>query len=362
MPAVITAAPVHNKMKTPHEAGPRRLAPCLPWLAALVLTVFGPLPICHADESEPAIDFHGYGQLSESKNASAPDDGVETGYELSLLAIWRIRPDWKAWLQLAHYSETHATRVEWAFVDWAVSGSTSVRAGQTRLPMGMINEARDVQALRNSASLPLLYEGDHALIDEAIRGVIVEQRKAIAQAGEIVAEYYAAGAVIADQASAQSARIVGGRVQWMSPFPGWDFAASAYAGRAAPSTASGTWSDRHAVVLSAKWHATAQWDLTGEYGSGRLDGTGMRAGYLQLDHPLAANWALFMRAESSRRQVDIDGTTDVHERYSGGLAWKLSPHWGARLEAGRNRPSTSGGSAAAAPAWNDATLSVNYYR
>ncbi len=79
-----------------------------------------------------------------------------------------MQPDWKAWLQLAHYSETHATRVEWAFVDWAVSGSTSVRTGQTRLP-SFVSEiphnAEDVAiasafiALAHSLNLRVVAEG-----------------------------------------------------------------------------------------------------------------------------------------------------------------------------------------------------------
>jgi hypothetical protein len=47
-----------------------------------------------------------------------------------------------------------------------------------------------------------------------------------------------------------------------------------------------------------------------------------------------------------------------------GLAWKPSPHWGFRLEAGTNRhspaePSSSGSSPRTQ--WNDVAVSFNFY-
>lgn len=342
----------------------RRTAQHVPRLAAAIAALaLGPL--CHAQDAERAFDLHGYGQASEVKNASAPGGAFELDYNASLLGVWRIRPDFRAWVQFAHYRESHQTRLEWAFLDWDVSAATTLRLGQSRVPMGLVNEARDVQTLRNSVSNPLLYGGGHGLIDEALRGAVVEHRSESVHTGGLVAEYYIAAATIRDESSAVPARIAGGRLQWTPPSSSWNFAASAYAGRQAPESAAQTgWSARRALVLSAKVH-TVGWDFTGEFGAGRSDEGTLRVGYVQAERDISAQHAVFARAESSsRRRADVDDATERRDRLAAGLAWKPSPRWGCRIEAGTNHASpTATQPAATTPrtSWNDVAVSVNFY-
>ena len=304
--------------------------------AAFVAVSLG--TVCHAQDAERTVDLHAYGQVSEVRNLSAPGGGFELDYNVAALGVWRIRPDVRAWLQLARYRELNETRVEWAFLDWDVSASTTLRLGQSRVPMGLVNEARDVQTLRNSLTKPFLYDGEHGLVDEALRGVIAEHRRESVEHGGLVVEGYATGATIRDESSAIPARLLGGRVQWTPPSSSWTLSASAYAGRQAPEDADESgWSSRHALVVSAKVRAMG-WDLTGEIGTGRSGEGTIRVGYLQGDRDLSGQHTLFMRAESSRRQPADEGP-EWRDRLSAGLAWKPSPHWGCRIELGANRAS-----------------------
>jgi len=333
---------------------------------ASALCAFALAPACCAQDAERAFDVHGYGQASELKSVSAPGGGFEFDYDLSVLGVWRVRPDFRAWVQLARYRELNGTRLEWAFLDWDVSASTTLRLGQARVPMGLINEARDVQTLRNSVSKPLLYDGEHGLVDEALRGVVLEHRRESADTGNLIAEAYAAGATIRDESSAVSARVVGGRVQW-TPSSSWNIAASAYVGRQAPHADEAPgWSSRRALVLSTKLHAM-DWDLSAEAGAGRSSEGTLRVGYLQGDREISPQHAVFARVESSDRQAaagDARETAERRTRLAAGVAWKPSPRWGCRLEAGSNRASpTIPNPPATAPRtrWNDVAVGVNFY-
>jgi len=330
------------------------------------LCAFALAPACHAQDAEGAFAVHGYGQASALKSVSAPGGKFQLDYDLSVLGVWRVRPDFRAWVQLARYRELNSTRLEWAFLDWDVSGSTTLRLGQTRVPMGLVNEARDVQTLRNSVSKPLLYDGAHGLVDEALRGVVVEHRHESADTGNLVAETYASGATIRDESSAVAARLVGGRVQW-TPSSSWNIAASAYAGRqAAQAEEAAGWRSRRALVLSAKLHAM-DWDLSAELGAGRSGEGTLRVGYLQGERDISPQHAVFARVESSDRQAaagDARETAEQRTRLAAGVAWKPSPRWGCRLEAGSNRASpTIPHPPATAPRtrWNDLAVGVNFY-
>jgi len=346
--------------------------PCALHRLAVLTTAVAALALgsaCHAQEAEQTaertFDLHGYGQVSEVKNESAPGGSVGFDYDLSVLGVWRMRPDLRAWVQIARYKES-STRLEWAFLDWDVSSATTVRLGQARVPMGLVNEARDVQTLRNSNSIPMLYDEDHGLVDEALRGVIVEHRRESSTTGGLVAEAYAAGSMVSDETSnGVSARIVGARLQWTPPSSDWTFAASAYGGRQAslePDVAPGRHA-RYALVLSAKLHAMS-WDFSGELGTGRTGEGKVRVGYLQADREVAPQSAFFVRAESAhRRSLDDDGS-GWRSRLATGMAWKPSPHWGLRVEAGTNRASPTESSSLGSPArtqWNDVAVSFNFY-
>jgi len=336
-------------------------------LAALATAIagFALAPACHAQDGEGAFELHGYGQVSEVRNESAPGGRFEFDYDLSVLGVWRMQSDLRAWAQVARYKESK-TRLEWAFLDWDVSAATTVRLGQARVPMGLVNEARDVQTLRNSIGMPMLYDEEHGLVDEALRGVIIEHRRESPQTGGLVAETYVAGSMVCDEHSnGVSARIVGGRVQWTPPSSPWTFAASAYGGRQAssePDAAPGRRA-RHALVISAKVHAM-DWDFSGELGTGRTGEGKLRVGYLQADREIAPQSAFFARAESSHRHGSGDEASEWRDRLAMGLAWKPSPHWGFRIEAGTNRASpTQSSPPAASPRtqWNDVAASFNFY-
>ena len=217
------------------------------------------------------------------------------------------------------------------------------------------------------AALVLLKPLDAAAADDAVVvSVILEHRRESSTRGGLVAEAYAAGSMVSDETSnGVSARIVGARLQWTPPSSDWTFAASAYGGRQAssePDVAPGRHA-RHALVLSAKLHAV-DWGFSGEIGAGRTGEGKIRVGYLQADREIAPQLAFFVRAESAhRRSLDDDGS-GWRSRLATGVAWKPSPYWGLRVEAGTNRASpTESSSLGSRPRtqWNDVAVSFNFY-
>jgi hypothetical protein len=352
-------------MQAPCKVGRPRASYRLAALASAIAG-FALAPACHAQDAERAFDLHGYGQISEVRNESAPGGRFEFDYDLSAQGVWRMRPDLRVWVQVARYKEA-GTRLEWAFLDWDVSAATTMRLGQTRVPMGLINEARDVQTLRNSISMPMLYDEERGLIAEAMRGVVVEHRRESAQIGGLVAEGYAAGSIVSGEHSGgMSARIVGGRLQWTPLSSDWTFAASAHGGgqaSAEPDAAPGRHA-RHALVLSAKTRVM-NWDFGSEIGTGRTGEGKVRVGYVQAERGIGLQSVFFVRADSSHRRSVDDDASERRSRLAMGLAWKPSASWGFRIEAGTNRhaPPAESSSPATPPRaqWNDVAVSFNFY-
>ena len=126
------------------------------------------------------IEVHGFGDLGhEVANANATGRGLgdrETGHNLSLVGVWQATDRLKAWAQLFQSSELGKVRVDWAFLDYQTASGQTLRFGRVRLPFGLHNESRDVQALRPSASLPYLYDEEMAFVDESFDGGSVEHK------------------------------------------------------------------------------------------------------------------------------------------------------------------------------------------
>jgi hypothetical protein len=328
------------------QAGALALALCL--LAAS-------LPCAAQPDADPAppLELHGYGKLSLRQHADAPDDVREFDGDVSLLGVWRAHERVRLWMQLSYYKELGHARVEWSFVDWDAAADLTLRAGRVRLPMGLYNEARDVQSLRNAATVPLMYEGSTALVDEVMRGVVVEHRCAQG----LVAEVYAANGMVADEGGARSAGIAGLRLQWSPPGADQALSLSALSGRQAPAEGLSQWRSKQVFTAGAKQRLGA-WEASGEVGAGRADGFALRSAYVQADLDLGAAHAVFARADLARRMGEDRAASLVRSRLAGGWAWKPDPGWGLRAEVGVGR----GGPPDAQRRWSDFMLSLNFYR
>ena len=113
------------------------------------------------------ISVHGYGDIGSARSnvdATGQEQGArETISNLSLVGIWQASERTKVWVQLFRSGDLGKVRVDWAFVDYQAPTGQTIRVGRVRLPFGLHNESRDVQALRPSASMPYLYNEELAL-------------------------------------------------------------------------------------------------------------------------------------------------------------------------------------------------------
>ena len=320
-----------------------------------------------AVELAPGLELRGYGHVAVRREAISAETPAAVEHDVSLLAAVALGERVRLWAQVAHLSETGRLRLDLMFLDWELSPQTTVRIGQARLPVGLYNETRDVQALRASANLPLLYGGDSASLDEGFRGVVVEHRLGSGLLGSLTIEAFAAWAVSPDVKPAELARLGGGRFSWATPWPALTVKLSGYSGylRTAHSGAAGARPREQALVGSLQYEGR-QWSFNAEAARLSSDDHRQRVAYAEAIRQLSPQWRAFVRAEYVRDE-DVSSQEAVRQRkrLAVGAAWNASEHWGLRVEAARNsgRPEQLPASVTldtARQRWNDARVSVNY--
>lgn len=314
---------------------------------------------------------HGYGHAAAETNAEGPADGTRAAHDLSLLGSVGLGGRYRLWAQIAHTSELQRLRLDWAFLDVDLTPQLTLHLGQARVPLGLINETRDAQALRPSASLPLLYSDELSLADEALRGGVLDWRAPGGSFGELTFEGWLARNIVPDAGAARRARVAGARLSWDTPLPGLGFKLSGYRGRVAnvdddedddddgapavPAAFRPAYESKRSFVASVSYD-TGAWKLTAEAGRSRVGERSAKAGYLEVQWRPLDRWHGFARLEGAHRANDDSGAAATHRRAAAGLAWMAHEHWGVRLELGHNRETGRPGRGR----WNDALLSVNF--
>ena len=329
-----------------------------PLLCAAALMLPPALACAQAPEQE-VFALHGYGhvQAVHSRDGERPRDELE--HDLSLLGIWSVSPRAKVWLQVVNHDGAAGVRMDWAFASLDLSETTTLYLGQPRLPLSLNNETRDVQALRPSASLPLLYDEELGLADETFRGVLLEHRLRSPELGEFTVEGFAASAVAPHAGSALRGRVAGGRTTWHPVGSDWTWKVSGYAGHVR--VALDGQERKQALVLSGRLDR-GQWALQAEAGHARPGDRRLNLAYLQLDHALYGNWRAFGRVEQGLSEPG-EGPTVRERSLAAGLAWRADAHWGLRLEGSHHRGRLDDNDAADASArrvHNQIVVAVNY--
>ena len=275
-----------------------------------------------------AFALHGYGHIQavRTRSAEAPDNEVD--HEVSLLGTWTATPRTKAWLQVAYLGETGSVRLDWAFVSFDLSQATTLYLGRARLPLGLANELRDVQALRPSASLPIIYDEERGLADESLRGAVIQHRMRHDTLGAFAAEAFAADAMQGHGGTAAAGQVLGGRLSWEPAGSDWTWKLSGYGGELR--AGGGEKERRTALVLSGRLDR-GHWAVQAEAGQARLGERKLALAYLQADLALGGAWRGFGRVDQ-RLSRNPGEATERERSLSLGLAWQASDHWGLRLE------------------------------
>ena len=316
------------------------------------------------------LSLHGYGNLTAVRSGVAPggQGGGEqdSHYDVSLLGTWRLTDRDKLWLQVAVNRELAVPRVDWAMFDRQLDARTSLHLGQVRLPFGLDNELRDIEALRPTASRPFLYDEDLGLADEAVRGVAVEHEATLA-GRPATWTAFAGLALVPDADAPLPGPVLGGRLRVETAVPGLSLSLSGYRARVAPEAGEPR-SGKHAWALSARWQP-ARWTLQTEWARGRIDERALQTLHLSAAHPLSDTVEAALRVErvqSDRAQPRQDGNDQ--RRLVLGVAWAVTPVVGMRLEWQRHRghalpllaAQENGGSGGDLRArWSSAVLSLN---
>lgn len=321
-----------------------------------------------AVEVSDQLELHGYGDIGHARSnvdATGQQLGAnETMHNLSLVAVWQASERTKLWAQLFRSSDLGQVRVDWAFVDHQAPTGQTLRAGRVRLPFGLHNESRDVQALRPSASLPYLYEEDLALVDESFDGASVEQRFALG-AGAATVEVFAANRLTAGGTQRARGVVMGARAIIETPVEGLSFRASAFAGRL-------TLNGADARRAKRGWAASARYkheavDLQAEVARGFLYGRSVSTWYAQAAHEVSDHWQAFARLERIATDTTQRGDDAFREqRWAVGAAYAVNQHFGLRLEQQFHRgyaipvllEMVEAG--AGRPRWTSTVLSANY--
>ena len=280
------------------------------------------------------ISLHGYGDAGYAwSNVDAiKQDSVrrETISNLSLVGIWRASERTKVWAQLFRSGELGTVRIDWAFIDFQAPTGQTLRLGRVRMPFGLHNESRDVQALRPSASMPYLYNEELALVDESFDGASVEQRFAL-DGGAITVEAFAANRMLSGGKQTARGPTVGTRAIIETPVEGLSFRASAFAGRLTPDTTD-TRKTKRGWAASARYKQDAV-DLQAEVARGFLYERRVATWYLQAAHDVGERWETFARIEGVVTDTAQRGDDAFQEqRWAVGAAYKISDNFGVRLE------------------------------
>jgi hypothetical protein len=329
----------------------------------LLVGAFLATPACGVEITD-RLDLYGYGHLQAQRNVERSDAGGEVAHDVSLLGSLKVADGYRLWAQVAHTSELHRLRLDWAFLDIEVTPRLTAHLGQARAPLGLLNDTRDAQALRATASLPLLYGDDLGLVDESLRGGVADWRAPPTGYGEFTVEGWLAASIVPDAGDARDARLVGWRLSWSSPLPGLTLKLSGYSGRVragdgaadeddAPRAAD--YESKRSYIVSAQYEAAA-WIFSAEAGRTRFGDRRAGAAYVAAEWRASAQWRGFARVEAAHRNNPDDGESITRRRGAVGLAWLPHEHWGARFEIGRNRESGAPGPGS----WNDARLSANF--
>ena len=297
-----------------------------------------------ASESEEQFQLHSYGDLSHERStvdASGMQMGErETSSNLSLVGVWQVTDRAKVWTQLFRSSELGKFRVDWAFVDFQTTGAQTLRLGRIRLPFGLHNEMRDVQALRPTASMPFMYDEELAFVDEAFDGASVEQHFDIG-ASTVKLEAYGAANLLSGGAETARGSAVGARVVLETPVDGLSLRGSVYSGRLKRNKEvalddANTQKDAH--QRKRAWAVGLRYlqdhiDVQLEMARGFLYDHSVTTAYVQAAVPLAQHWTAAARLERIVTDTSQRGNHAFQEqRLVFGVGYTLSESFGLRLE------------------------------
>ena len=286
------------------------------------------------------LTLNGYGHQSFLRNTEntwlgADRDGSFKENTFALVLTAKLDDRSKFWAQLATLNGS-SIDPHWFYVDRQVNDRLTVRAGKVLAPLGFYNEFIDARFLQQSTVLPALYQPDTDLVDEAYGGVggtyVVP-----AGSGRVELDLYG-GQIVEHASIAASVKqkgLIGGRVDWHTPWDGLRLMVSA-ATKQQRMEGDPDDTRKTSYILSAGWNPGA-WDLKAEYGRierkmGAEKGT-TEAYYLQAGYALTDAWIPFARYDVVRTPGhDASNPATYQNTWGVGVTYRIDSNVALRLE------------------------------
>ncbi len=201
--------------------------------ATLLACAFG-APAAHADDSPP-IEVHGFvsqgfikstdnNYLADSKRGSL--EFTEVGLNFTKSLSDRLRVGMQLFTRDLGPIGNYTPQFDWFYLDYRLWDWLGLRAGRTKLPLGLYNEVNDIDSARVPILLPQsvypITSRDYLL---AQTGFELYGRLPLASAGGLEYRVYG-GTIYIETTPAQMVSIpklgvpyvAGGRLMWQSPF------------------------------------------------------------------------------------------------------------------------------------------------
>jgi len=342
-------------------------------LNAATCAVFGASGAGVAQAAElGGVEIHGYGNQNYLRSPSLPyklSDGQRDSFDETTVALLFVAPldeKSKVWTQIHMTQEK--IRLDWAFVDYQLTGSLMGRLGRIKLPLGLYNEIIDAKFLQLSTEAPFLYQEAVGLTAEAYQGLglVYDLRAA---GGDMSLDFFLGQPSRDEEEPALTPkRLVGGRLTYKTPLPGLRVMASAYRSSVQDATdpLNPVPVSQRAWILSGEYK-TETIDLKSEYGASKSGDAQRNAWYVQGGYNLSESWQPFVRYD----QLVTDKAQKSDPSYYQksvvlGLNYKVSSSLSIRAENHFNRgyalPVASENVAAGSgkTSWNFMTASVNF--
>lgn len=344
----------------------RRLATAI----SIVFLAVGVQSAAHAVDLGDRVEIHGYGHQgylrpNDNTYLGADTNGTWDYNALALLFTAKIDDKSKVWMQL--YGTSANMRLDWAFVDYQLTGNLTGRAGQIKAPIGLYNEIRDIKFLQLSTLQPILYQEAGEMAYEAYRGVAVVYNHDIGGGSLAWDAYLGQEVAFETSATLKNRRLIGGRVTYKTPVDGLKFMVSAYNDKkeniaTVEKGAVKTW------ILSTDYTAN-NWDIKAEYANkdNGLENTKAKTYYLQAGYTFAEKWTPFVRYDYITTDVSQKTDPAYYQKSKVlGLNYKINDNIAVRLENHWNNgyalpvASTEVAAGAGKTDWNMFAASVNF--
>lgn len=286
----------------------------------LLMLLFLALPYqpAYAIQLTDKVAINGFGHQgfllpNHNRTMGADSRGSFDLQEVALLFSAKVLEDWTVWTQIWYNSER--LLLDWAMVDYKLNENIKLDVGQVRMPVGLLNNIRDIRYLQLSSLQPLMYHEESQMIQEAFRGGAFHYVRDLAQGGVDFDLYGGQQVNQEENADEKYRQLVGGRLKYRTPLEGLSLMASAYTNKVEV-TESETGEFRRGqmtTVLGSLDYKPGNFDLKAEIARTRFIDTDRDSYYVQAGYTLFNSLTPYLRYDYFTPNRDLRSNPAAHQ-------------------------------------------------